>query len=81
LHGPAGDTLTENYHCNFGLNREYQQAIDAKGFRVVGADAEGDARILELEKHFFFIGTLFVPQDSSTPQTPHPLVTGFLRAV
>jgi CTP synthase (UTP-ammonia lyase) len=76
-----GDTITENYYCNFGLNPEYQEAIDQKGFRVVATDAQGEARILELKTHYFFIGTLFVPQTRSTPEAPHPLVTGFLRAV
>jgi CTP synthase (UTP-ammonia lyase) len=79
--GLPGDTITESYYCNFGLNPEYQEAIDSKGFRVVASDAQGEARIMELENHYFFIGTLFVPQARSTPGAPHPIVTGFLRAV
>jgi CTP synthase (UTP-ammonia lyase) len=38
-------------------------------------------RILELDGHPFFMGTLFVPQASSTAEQPHPLVTGFLKEV
>jgi len=73
--------IIESYYCNFGLNREYQQAIHDRGFRITGADAQGEARILELDDHYFFIATLFVPQVRSTPASPHPLVTGFLRAI
>jgi CTP synthase (UTP-ammonia lyase) len=31
--------------------------------------------------HSFFMGTLFVPQVRSTPETPHPIVTTFLKVV
>jgi len=73
--------IVENYYCNFGLNPEYQEEIHQNGFRVVASDEQEEARILELEKHDFFIGTLFVPQMRSTPDTPHPIVTGFLKAI
>lgn len=75
------DSMTENYYCNFGLNPDYQQAIDNAGLRVVAVDESGEARIVELEGHPFYMGTLFVPQARSTPGAPHPLVTGFLKAV
>ena len=48
--------------------------------RITGADAEGEARVIELPGHPFFIGTLFVPQARSTPERPHPLVTAFVAA-
>lgn len=30
--------------------------------------------------HPFFIGTLFLPQFSSTPESPHPLIVAFVGA-
>jgi CTP synthase (UTP-ammonia lyase) len=36
---------------------------------------------LELENHSFFIATLFVPQDNSTEENPHKLVTAFLKTI
>jgi CTP synthase (UTP-ammonia lyase) len=36
---------------------------------------------LELENHPFFIATLFVPQDNSTKEKPHELVTAFLQVL
>jgi CTP synthase (UTP-ammonia lyase) len=72
--------LTEQYYCNFGLNRDYQKQIDDAGFRIVGTDATNEARILELEGHPFYIATLFIPQMNSSPDAPHPLITAFLRA-
>lgn len=75
------DTITEKYYCNFGLNPKYQQEIHNSGFKVTGTDSLQEARILELEDHPFFIATLFIPQDNSTLQKPHPLVTAFLKSV
>lgn len=73
--------IKEKYYCNFGLNPEYQNELHTNGFRIVGIDSMNEARILELEKHPFFIATLFVPQDNSTPEIPHKLVTAFLRRI
>lgn len=73
--------FTENYYCNFGLNPDYQEMIHRNGFRVVATDAPGAVRVMELTGHPFFIGTLFVPQMRSTPEEPHPLVTGFMKVV
>ncbi len=49
--------------------------------RVAGVDiADGTTRIMRLAHHPFFYLTLFVPQTSSTPAAPHPLVTAYLAA-
>ena len=70
----------EQYYCNFGLNPEYQSALDRGGLRVTGFDRDGEARVLELVEHPFFLATLFVPQTSSLPERPHPIALGLLRA-
>jgi CTP synthase (UTP-ammonia lyase) len=57
----------EQYYCNFGLNPKVQQKLHDAGLRIVGRDANGEARILTLPKHRFFVATLFVPQLTSTP--------------
>ena len=73
-------TARERYYCNFGINPTYATQISDAGFRIVGSDAEGEARVMELADHPFFIGTLYVPQFYSTFDCPHPLVTAFVRA-
>jgi CTP synthase (UTP-ammonia lyase) len=70
--------ISERYYCNFGLNPKHQQLLDDGGLRVVGVD--GEARVLELPDRRFFVATLFVPQLSSSPESPHPLITAYLRA-
>jgi len=71
---------TEWYYCNFGLNPAHESTIERGGMRISGRDADGEARILELPPHPFFLATLFVPQTSSTPERPHPIILGLLRA-
>jgi CTP synthase (UTP-ammonia lyase) len=73
--------ILEKYYCNFGLNPDYQALLHANGLRLVGTDVHNEARILELMMHPFFIATLFVPQDNSSEQRPHKLITAFLKAV
>lgn len=72
-------SATERYYCNFGVNPSFARQISDGGFRIVGSDSEGEARVMELSGHPYFIGTLFVPQFRSTVESPHPLVTAFLR--
>ena len=71
---------TERYYCNFGLNPAYQKQLEHAGIEISGTDEAGEARIMELPEHPFFIGTLFVPQANSTKDNPHPMVVDFLRA-
>jgi len=72
---------TERYYCNFGLNPMHEDELIAGGLMVTGRDANGEARVVELPHHDFFVATLFVPQTSSTPEAPHPLIGAFVAAV
>jgi CTP synthase (UTP-ammonia lyase) len=75
-------TATERYYCRFGLNPAWRDELQAAGLRVAGVDtSDRDVRLLALAGHPFFVLTLFVPQTSSTPEHPHPLVTAYVRAV
>jgi len=81
IHRIYGKTeIDEAYQCSYGLNEIYRSAVVDKGLHVVGVDRQGAARIVELPGHRFFVATLFLPQLSSTPDTPHPLFTAFLDA-
>lgn len=70
----------EHYYCNFGVNPDYAGTLREGGLRVVGSDKEGEVRIVALADHPFFVGTLFLPQQNSSPQSPHPLIQAFIRA-
>jgi CTP synthase (UTP-ammonia lyase) len=72
--------IHEQYRCNFGVNPEYVDFVRSSALRIVGSDEEGAVRVVELMEHPFFVGTLFVPQLTSAPSAPHPLVSGFVKA-
>jgi CTP synthase (UTP-ammonia lyase) len=72
--------VREQYYCNFGINPSHQDKLDHGGFRIVGKDADGEARILVRSDHLFYVATLFVPQLTSTIERPHPIIVAFLRA-
>lgn len=71
----------ERYFCGFGVNPTVADQIHSGGMRISGSDTEGTIRVIEWPAHPFFVGTLYVPQAGSTPDNPHPLVSGFLRAL
>jgi CTP synthase (UTP-ammonia lyase) len=74
------ENVEEQYYCNFGLNPAYQGQLHEGGLRIVGVDQDGEARIVELPEQRFFIATLFVPQCTSSPEHPHPLILAYLDA-
>ena len=80
--GAYGATAAiERYYCDFGLNLDYLDDLQAGGLVVSGTDADGEPRIIELPGLRFFVATLFVPQTRSGEGCPHPLVVAFLNAV
>jgi CTP synthase (UTP-ammonia lyase) len=71
---------SEQYYCNYGVNEEYEKQFQAAGLRVSARGMQGETRAVELPDHRFFIATLFQPQLSSRPESPHPFWLAFLRA-
>jgi len=65
---------TERYHCSYGLNADYLEALTSGGLRFSGFDDSGQVRIMELPGHPFFIGTLFQPELQGDGTHPHPVI-------
>jgi CTP synthase (UTP-ammonia lyase) len=72
--------VTEQFACNYGLNPVYRDRLRAAGLQVTGLDPTGEVRIVELREHRFFMATLFLPQLTSSPTRPHPLIMAYLQA-
>jgi CTP synthase (UTP-ammonia lyase) len=72
--------VTEQFHCHYGLNPQFRDTVDMGQLKITGVDVEGDARIVELANHPFYVATLFLPQISSRPERPHPLIVAYLKA-
>lgn len=73
-------TPREQYLCNYGVEPALVDTLLTGGLQVSGSDAEGAMRAVELPQHPFFIGTLFLPQHTSTAEHPHPLISAFITA-
>jgi CTP synthase (UTP-ammonia lyase) len=72
--------VTEAFACNYGLNPQYREQFLNSELSLVGVDAGGEVRMVELPTHPFFLGTLFLPQLRSSAERPHPLITAYIRA-
>jgi CTP synthase (UTP-ammonia lyase) len=75
-----GLEAVEPFFCNFGLNPDYRVPLEEAGLRGTGLDQQGEARVLELADHPFYLATLYVPQTRSTVEAPHPLIAAFVAA-
>jgi CTP synthase (UTP-ammonia lyase) len=75
------ESVIEQFKCNYGLSPEYEKQIHEAGLRIVGTDSIGNPRIVEIPEHKLFIGTLFVPQLSSTSDFTHCIVDSFINCL
>ena len=76
----GAERVEEDYFCSYGLSPQYRPAIEAAGLPVTGWEADGEARIVELPSHPFFIATLFCFQTRSSAGQPHPLTAALVAA-
>jgi CTP synthase (UTP-ammonia lyase) len=74
------DTIKERFNCHYGLNEAYRNTIEKGGLKIAGVDTNGEVRIVALSNHRFYMATLFLPQFSSSPDLPHPLIVLYLKA-
>lgn len=73
------EMVIEQFNCSYGLNEAYRGLLKDGDLRIAGVDHQNEVRIVELTSHRFFIATLYMPQLSSTPANPHPLIASFLK--
>ena len=72
--------ISEEYNCNFGVNPIYQPMLTNEHMQITGVDKTGNARVIELQSHPFFIATLFQPERSAFKNINHPLIVSFIQA-
>jgi CTP synthase (UTP-ammonia lyase) len=75
------DEITEVFNCSFGLNPDHERVFNGSALQITATDESGRARIVELDHHPFFVGTLFQPERSAFKQISHPLIAAFVEAV
>jgi CTP synthase (UTP-ammonia lyase) len=72
--------VTEGFHCNFGFDARFEEQLGRSGLKISGRDPAGDARVVELPNHPFFIATLFQPERSAFTARSHTLIKAFIEA-
>ena len=72
--------IIEPFNCGFGLNPEHEQLFHNTKLKITGTGDDGNARVVELDDHPFFMATLFQPERSAFNAVSHPLIVAFLKA-
>lgn len=72
--------IVEGYHCSYGVNPRFQSALLGGGLRISARDAEGAVRGVELERHPFFVATLFQPERAALAGRRAPPVDALVAA-
>ena len=81
IHSAYGrDEATEQFACNYGFNPRFRGRIEGGQLKATGVGPDGELRAVEITGHPFYVATLFLPQTSSTPESPHPLIVAYLKA-
>jgi CTP synthase (UTP-ammonia lyase) len=75
------ERITEGYHCNFGVNPEFEPLILENGFQAVARDLAGNLRAVELTTHPFFVATLFQHERRALRGEHAPIVDAFVDAM
>lgn len=70
----------EGYHCNFGVNPQFSDALASRDLAIISWDREGDVRGIELNDHPFFVATLFQSERAALQNRLSPLVVAWLQA-
>ncbi|MBR5099965.1 MAG: CTP synthase [Bacteroidales bacterium] len=73
--------ISERHRHRYEFNSEYLDTFQAAGLKAVGHNPDtGLVEAVEIPGHPFFIGVQFHPEYKSTPENPHPLFTGLVKA-
>jgi CTP synthase (UTP-ammonia lyase) len=76
----GASTVSEEYHCNYGLNPQFEQLFATTPLHICGRDTAGEVRVVELTDHPFFFATLFQPERSALRVQKHPLIRAYVQA-
>lgn len=77
----GGTNAAEMYHCSYGLNAKYLPVFAKSDLQITGFDAAGEAKVVELRQHPFFVGTAFQPERSALRNECHPLISASVQAM
>ena len=77
----GGTDISERHRHRDEFNSEYLGEFEKNGLKATGRNPQtGLVEVVELPSHPFFIGVQFHPEYKSTPERPHPLFVGLVKA-
>lgn len=76
----CGSSAMESFHCNYGLNPQFESLLKPGPLRISGRDSADEVRVIELDSHRFFVATLFQPELKAGHGELHPIIRGFVGA-
>ncbi len=72
------DKIIGKYFCSYGINDAYLGTLKEHGLKFTAFSQDQQVRAFEITEHSFYIGTLFQPALTSTPDEINPLITAFV---
>jgi CTP synthase (UTP-ammonia lyase) len=76
----AASTAPTIYRCRYGLEPRFRAALLSGPLRVAAEDEHGDVRAVELERHPFFVATLWQPERAALEGQRVPLAEALVTA-
>lgn len=77
----AVSSSVEGYHCNYGMNPEFEEQLSRGSLRITARHSEGGVRALELDDHPFYVLMLFQPERAALDGSLSPIVGEFATVV
>ncbi len=76
----GADESLEEFNCNYGLNADLAGIFAGSDLVFVAHDGLEQIRAFQLNRHPFFVGTLFQPERRALAGSLHPVVRAFFEA-
>ncbi|MEO6994436.1 MAG: hypothetical protein ABI273_12450 [Lacunisphaera sp.] len=74
----SGESI-EEFNCNYGLATALESIFVGSDLKFTAYDEAKQVRAFQLERHPFFVGTLFQPERRALTDVLHPVVRAFLQ--
>jgi CTP synthase len=78
----GNEKISERHRHRYEFNNDHREEFVTKGMLFAGLSPDHHlVEIVEIPNHKFYIGVQFHPEFKSRPGRPHPLFSGFVKAI
>ena len=75
-------SISERHRHRYEFNSRYKEEFEKAGMDIVGLSPDGNyIEAVEIKEHPYFLAVQYHPEFKSRPTKPHPLFTGWIKAV